>query len=47
MYDTDTVPVNGAPGAECLKVVDGKVVHIRIIFDRKPLRGRTPENPGS
>jgi len=36
MYDTDTVPTNDAPGAEFLKVVDGHIVHLRIIFDRTP-----------
>ncbi len=36
MYDTDTVPVKDAPGAECLTVRDGKISHMRIIFDRAP-----------
>jgi limonene-1,2-epoxide hydrolase len=36
MYDTDTVPVQDAPGAECLTVADGKITHMRIIFDRLP-----------
>ncbi len=36
MYDADTVPVNDAPGAECLTVTDGKISHLRIIFDRTP-----------
>ena len=36
MYDTDTVPVNGAPGAEYHTVRDGKITYIRIIFDRAP-----------
>ena len=36
MYDTDTVPVKDAPGAECLTVTDGKIRHLRIIFDRLP-----------
>lgn len=36
MYDTDTVPVPGAPGAELLTVVGGRITHIRIIFDRTP-----------
>jgi ketosteroid isomerase-like protein len=36
MYDTDTVPVNDAPGAECHTVRDGKIAHMRIIFDRLP-----------
>jgi hypothetical protein len=36
IYDTDTVPVNDAPGAECHTVVGGLITHIRIIFDRQP-----------
>jgi len=36
MYDTDTVPVADAPGAECVTVKDGKITRMRIIFDRLP-----------
>jgi SnoaL-like domain len=36
MYDAVTVPVKDAPGAECHTVHDGKIVHIRIVFDRTP-----------
>jgi ketosteroid isomerase-like protein len=36
MYDTDTIPVKDAPGAECLTVEDGKITQMRIIFDRLP-----------
>jgi hypothetical protein len=36
MYDTDTVPVHHAPGAEWHKVENGKITHITIIFDRQP-----------
>jgi ketosteroid isomerase-like protein len=36
VYDTDTVPVRDAPGAECVTVKDGKITHMRIIFDRLP-----------
>lgn len=36
MYDTDTVPVPNAPGAECLTVVADTITEIRIIFDRAP-----------
>ena len=36
MYDTDTVPVQDAPGAECVTVRDGKITDMRIIFDRLP-----------
>ncbi|MBV8087778.1 MAG: nuclear transport factor 2 family protein [Chloroflexi bacterium] len=46
MYDADTRPVRDAPGAECHTVRDGKIVHIRIIFDRLPFeivrRGAPP-----
>jgi hypothetical protein len=36
MYDTDTVLVPDAPGAECVTVRDGRIVHMRIVFDRTP-----------
>ena len=36
MYHTETRPVKDAPGAECLTVADGKIVEMRIIFDRLP-----------
>jgi hypothetical protein len=36
MYDTGTVPVTDAPGAECVTVRDGKITHMRIIFDQRP-----------
>jgi hypothetical protein len=36
MYDTATVPVPSAPGAECLTVTDGKITYSRFIFDRAP-----------
>jgi hypothetical protein len=36
MYDTDTVPVTHAPGAERHKVENGKITHVVIIFDRQP-----------
>ncbi|MEV0649803.1 nuclear transport factor 2 family protein [Phytomonospora sp. NPDC050363] len=36
MYDTDTVPVKDAPGAECVTVTDGKITWMRIVFDRVP-----------
>ncbi|GAB3819664.1 nuclear transport factor 2 family protein [Kribbella italica] len=36
MYDTRTVPVASAPGAELLTVEDGRITHLRIIFDRLP-----------
>jgi SnoaL-like domain len=46
VYDTDTAPVPDAPGAECLTVTDGRIRHMRIIFDRLPFeaarRGTAP-----
>jgi ketosteroid isomerase-like protein len=36
IYDTRTPPVASAPGAECLTVRDGRIVHNRFIFDRLP-----------
>jgi ketosteroid isomerase-like protein len=36
VYDTRTPPVESGPGAECLTVRDGKIVHNRFIFDRLP-----------
>ena len=47
MYGTSTVPVQDAPGAECVTVQDGKITNMRIIFDRLPFEearkaARTP-----
>ena len=36
MYDAVTLPVKHALGAECHTVHDGKIIHIRIVFDRTP-----------
>lgn len=36
MYDTETVPVKSAPGAECVTVEDGKITYNRFVFDRTP-----------
>ena len=36
MYDTETVPVKSAPGAECVTVKDGRITYSRFIFDRAP-----------
>src|ERR1700735_979020 len=36
MYDSETVPVKSAPGAECVTVRDGKITHSRFVFDRAP-----------
>jgi hypothetical protein len=38
MYDTTTVPVPSAPGAECVTVKDGKITYSRLLFDRAPLQ---------
>lgn len=38
VYDTETVPVASAPGAECITVADGKIVYSRFIFDRAPFQ---------
>jgi ketosteroid isomerase-like protein len=36
MYDTRTLPVASAPGAELVKVRDGRIVHSWFLFDRLP-----------
>jgi ketosteroid isomerase-like protein len=36
VYDTETVPVKSAPGAECVTVEDGKITRSLFIFDRAP-----------
>jgi ketosteroid isomerase-like protein len=36
MYDTESRPVPSAPGAECMTIRDGKIVHSWFIFDRTP-----------
>ena len=38
MYDTETVPVPSAPGAECVTVRDGKITYSRFLFDRAPFQ---------
>jgi hypothetical protein len=38
VYDTATVPVASAPGAECVTVVDGKIARSRFVFDRLPFQ---------
>ena len=37
MYDTQTLPVKSAPGAECVTVKDGKITRSLFIFDRAPV----------
>ena len=36
VYQTHTVPVADVPGAEWLTVRNGRITHMRIIFDRLP-----------
>ena len=36
MYDTETVPVKSAPGAECVTVQDGRITYSLFVFDRAP-----------
>ena len=38
MYDTHTVPVESAPGAECVTVEVGKITYSRFVFDRAPFQ---------
>ena len=45
VYDTDTIPVRGAPGAEWLTVVDGRIAQLRIIFDRAPFDAARQPRP--
>jgi ketosteroid isomerase-like protein len=42
MYDTETAPVQSAPGAECITVEDGKIIHSLIVFDRVPFQVGSP-----
>jgi hypothetical protein len=37
MYDTETVPLKSAPGAECVRVKDGKITYSRNVFDSGPI----------
>jgi ketosteroid isomerase-like protein len=37
MYDTETVPLKSAPGAECVTVKDGKIIYSRNVFDSGPI----------
>ena len=45
MYDTETVPVKSAPGAECVTVKDGKIIHSRLLFDRAPFEAARKAEP--
>ena len=38
MYDTETVPVKSAPGAEYVTVESGKITRSRFVFDRAPFQ---------
>ena len=42
VYETETVPVNDAPGAECVTVKNHKITRMRIIFDRLPFHAARP-----
>jgi SnoaL-like domain len=44
VYQTHTGPVTDAPGAEWLTVRNGRIAHMRIIFDRLPFTA--PTRPG-
>ncbi len=45
MYDTETVPVKDAPGAECVTVVNGRITYSRFLFDRVPFQSRLDSVP--
>lgn len=47
MYDTRTLPVESAPGAECLTVQDGTITHMRIIFNQAPFIAAEARTAGS
>jgi ketosteroid isomerase-like protein len=38
VYETATVPVKSAPGAECVTVEDGRITRSRFVFDRLPFQ---------
>lgn len=45
VYDTETVPVKSAPAAECVTVINGKIVYNRFIFDRAPFQAARGASP--
>lgn len=45
VYDTDTVPVPNAPGAEAVRVAGGRITWMRIIFDRLPFEAARAARP--
>ncbi|MDY7105783.1 MAG: nuclear transport factor 2 family protein [Actinomycetota bacterium] len=47
MYGTATALVADAPGAEWQRVVDGRIVELRIIFDRLPFEQARSAAAGS
>lgn len=47
MYDTKTLPVESAPGAECLTVRDGTITHMQIIFNQAPFIAAESASNGS
>ncbi|WP_282785414.1 MULTISPECIES: nuclear transport factor 2 family protein [unclassified Nocardia] len=47
MYDTASVPVPSAPGAELIRVENGRITQSRFIFDRLPFYlAETAATPG-
>ena len=38
VYDTETIPVRSAPGAESVAVANGKITRSPFIFDRVPFQ---------
>ncbi|PZF79092.1 nuclear transport factor 2 family protein [Jiangella anatolica] len=47
MYDSVTQLVAKAPGAECVRVEDGRIVHSWFIFDRAPFMAARAAMVGS
>ena len=43
MYDTETVPVKSAPGAECVTIKDGRITNSRFIFAYTGKRNTTTD----
>lgn len=47
VYDTRTVPVRSGPGAELVRVRDGRITYSRFIFDRLPFEQARRSAPGA
>jgi hypothetical protein len=45
VYDTATTPVPHAPGADWLTVRDGRIVRMKIVFDRLPFETARARRP--